>query len=398
MRQFFKYNICLIIIVLVSVALTGYGFILYEKGYTMPEEGGAIALSVLSLREGVFPWNMEVRYDMEGIPMGEDGTAVEDGMATEPEGEAGDGGNGDVVPALSENEAGPEEGDGSSGEEKPGTEGSEGGADGDAAGIEGSEAGVDGGADGTGGSEGGTEGSPSENESVSGNSGEISGNEAEPGTVSANEPEDLWPPEFIEVGEEYFADALFIGDSRMDGLALYKPINGATYYTKTSMSIYNLMKDKIRIDGRSRTIREWLGEYQFRKIYISVGLNNAGIRNIDTFIQRYREVVAEIRTLQPNALIFVEGTMHVTGKLSQSSKDFNNNYINERNAALKEFAMEEKLIYIDVNEVYDNEEGNLPDAMTNDGVHMYARYYEPWRDYYFTHGIWLEPLVEQNEE
>ena len=39
------------------------------------------------------------------------------------------------------------------------------------------------------------------------------------------------------------------------------------------------------------------------------------------------------------------------------------------------------IYYIDINEKFDDENGNLPSNYSQDGVHIYAKYYKDWTNW-----------------
>lgn len=173
----------------------------------------------------------------------------------------------------------------------------------------------------------------------------------------------------------------------MVGVYEYAGIESATYYAKVSMTIYDLMESRVTTDDSVRTVREGLEENQFGKIYLMVGLNELGTGDVDYFITAYQGVIEEIRALQPEAIIYVQGIMHVAGDMDRSDSIFNNDNINERNEALQQLANGEDIFYIDVNEVYDDENGNLRSDCTSDDVHLYGNCYEEWYQFFMHHGV-----------
>ncbi len=216
----------------------------------------------------------------------------------------------------------------------------------------------------------------SEYELVSGNS--ISGNDADR------------TYEFTEVDEDYFCDALFIGDSRTVGLSEYcEPLDErATFYAKVSLTIYDVMKKSFVPDGNDKiTVDEALSNNQFAKIYIMLGLNEIGTGTPETFAEQYGLVLDRIRELQPDAIIYIQGIMHVTEKKSSRDKYFNNDNINARNEAIAQFADNKTVFYMDMNEAVDDENGNLLAELTFDDVHLKASSYQRWYDFLLGHGI-----------
>ena len=213
---------------------------------------------------------------------------------------------------------------------------------------------------------------------------DVSGND-----VAEAEPEEE-TYEFTEVTDDYFEDALFIGDSRTVGLSEYceELSTRATFYAQVSLSIHKVLeKDFIETDEGKITVEQALENESFAKIYIMLGLNEMGIGDIDTYINKYAEVIARIRELQPDAIIYIQGIMHVSEEKSQKDKIFTNESINERNEALSHFANNKDIFYIDMNESIDDENGNLIADLTNDGVHLKASAYEGWHQYLLHHAI-----------
>lgn len=205
-----------------------------------------------------------------------------------------------------------------------------------------------------------------------------------------SEKEEVLFPVIATVDDSYFADAVFIGDSRMQGVYEYAGMEEADFLAKISMTIYNMMNTKVSTNGHNETVREALTERRYGKIYIMVGLNEMGTADTDYFIRHYRDVLEEIRSLQPDAIIVIQAIMHVTGEKEREDPIFNNAGINERNEALKELADGKDIFYIDVNEVYDDENGNLRQDVTADGVHILGNCYEPWHTFFLEHGIVYE--------
>ncbi|MGN0326180.1 MAG: GDSL-type esterase/lipase family protein [Lachnospiraceae bacterium] len=200
--------------------------------------------------------------------------------------------------------------------------------------------------------------------------------------------EEVLPETVIgEVDEDYFADAVFIGDSRMVGVMEYAGLDQATFLAKISMTIYGMMDTKVSFQGRNETVRNVLTNHQFGKIYLMVGINELGTANTEYFIRAYTRVIEEIRQLQPDAVIIIQAILHVTGEKDREDDIFNNENIDEKNEALKALANSLNIFYIDVNEVYDDENGNLRQELSGDDVHLFGNCYGPWHDFLMEHGV-----------
>ncbi len=193
--------------------------------------------------------------------------------------------------------------------------------------------------------------------------------------------------DFMTVTEDYFDDACFIGDSRTVGISEYSGIENATFLCKTSLSIYDYNKPKITYEDKKMSIHDILAEKQFAKIYLMVGINECGIGTAESFYERYRDVVADIRSLQPEALIFLQGNLLITESKSEESEDITNENILIRNKLIASLANQKDIFYIDINDSSLCADGALVSDYTWDQVHIKAQYYPLWKDFLLQQAI-----------
>lgn len=191
------------------------------------------------------------------------------------------------------------------------------------------------------------------------------------------------------VEEEYFDDALFIGDSRTQGLYEYGGFSeNVTFYCKTSLTVYDLFKKNkafIKEGDRKLTLEEALTEHSFGKIYLMIGINEMGTGTAESFFEEYARAVFRIQQLQPDAVIFVQAIMRVGAQKNASDPIFNNMNIAVRNVEIETLADDQRIFYIDVNEVLCDENGNLFEGWSNDQIHLKAKYYAVWKEYLLNH-------------
>lgn len=207
---------------------------------------------------------------------------------------------------------------------------------------------------------------------------------------SADENAPAPAPEFITVDASYFDDALFIGDSRTVGLMQYcKELDGhATFYCQQALTIFNLLtREVVKTDHGKISIDQALQEKQFGKIYLMIGINEMGTGNDDYFIKHYQAAIERIHALQPNAIIYLEAIMHVTGRKNASDPIFNNTRINRRNERIKALADNVTYFYIDMNEAIDDANGNLRKDLSYDDAHLLGSSFGYWYDFLKTHAI-----------
>ncbi|MCR5775718.1 MAG: hypothetical protein K6G42_11600 [Lachnospiraceae bacterium] len=215
----------------------------------------------------------------------------------------------------------------------------------------------------------------------------VSDNEAS-GDMPEEEPVEEGPKEFSTVGDSYFEDACFIGDSRVQGLGLYSELP-AVNYGIVGMQLYKVFdKRVINTENGKITMAEMLaGEPKYGKIYMKFGLNEMGWGNDEMFAEYYYGLIDYIKAVQPDAIIYVMGLIHVTEGEEKRSSLYNNEAINRRNELLKQIAEDEHVYYLDLNEVFTDEYGRLATEDSFDGIHIKASAIYKWVDYLKSHAI-----------
>lgn len=196
--------------------------------------------------------------------------------------------------------------------------------------------------------------------------------------------------EYVQVDNDYFSDACFIGDSRMEGLYFYGGLRKADFYYKPGATVYDIMDRKLSFNGDSAgayDLKSGLAKKQYSHIYMMVGVNELGDKNPEEYAKAYEEDIATIRQLQPDAIIFIIGMMHVTTQYSNASDVFNNDNIDARNTAAAAIANGEDVFYLDMNECVDDGSGGVIGDYSYDGVHLKAEYYKLWTEWMKAHGI-----------
>lgn len=198
-------------------------------------------------------------------------------------------------------------------------------------------------------------------------------------------------PVYTAVEDDYFADALFIGDSRTVGMWEYGGLEEiSTFYASTGLTVYKMFGAEIvPVPGEKRkiSVEEALQQNTFAKIYLMIGINEMGTGTVDSFIEAYAEAVAHLQELQPDAIIYLQGIIKVTTARSEKGDYINNEGIVARNEGIAALADNEKVFYLDVNPLICDETGGMIADYTFDGVHLKAKYIGIWKDYLKTHAI-----------
>lgn len=191
--------------------------------------------------------------------------------------------------------------------------------------------------------------------------------------------------------EEWFSDAVFIGDSRTDGFKLFSGVTPqADFLDHTGITVYEVANGSkvIRRDGKKLSILDALAEKPYGKVYVSLGVNELGYGDADRFAETYGQVIDAIRDCQPDALLYIQAIIPVnTAKCK--AYDQRQYVTNERIAAYNEalFALcgEKKVPLIGIPDPLLDDTGEVSADLSADGVHFKREGYALWLDYLTAH-------------
>ncbi len=195
---------------------------------------------------------------------------------------------------------------------------------------------------------------------------------------------------YSKVKKDYFDDAVFIGDSRIVGMQDYSGLDNATFFAKTGLTIYDLWDDEFVEDpdsGKTVSIGYMLQNNTYGKIYLMVGINELGTGGTDYFKDAYKKVLHKMRKCQPDAIIYVQSIMGVSPSKDRSDEVFNNTNIRDKNCAIAELTDGIHIFYLNIQEVYEDEDHALKQELTFDDVHLYATHYDAWVKYLKNHAV-----------
>ena len=195
---------------------------------------------------------------------------------------------------------------------------------------------------------------------------------------------------YQQVDDDYFDDAVFIGDSRIVGMYDYSGLTNATFFAKTGLTVYNLLDDEFVKDpdtGKNVSVSDMLQKHKYGKIYLMVGINELGTGGTQRFADAYKAVLKSFRKWQPDAVIYVQSIMGVSPKKDQKDPVFNNTNIRDKNYAIAKLTDGIHIFYLNIQEIYEDKNHNLEQDLTFDDVHLYAQHYDKWVDYLKTHAV-----------
>ena len=195
-------------------------------------------------------------------------------------------------------------------------------------------------------------------------------------------------PESAPVGDEYFADAVFVGDSRTEGLKMYSGLTGTSFFSSVGMAVDKVFTDRVvSLNGQYLTVAEALQQADYSKVYIMLGLNELGWVYESKFAEDYGRIIDVIRESHPDATIYVQSIIPVSAWKDGSSDIYTNANVVRLQKALCDMCVEKGVNYVNVAEAMQDAGGFLPSDATPDGVHLTPEYCQIWMDYLKTHTV-----------
>ena len=204
-------------------------------------------------------------------------------------------------------------------------------------------------------------------------------------------------PEGEAVDNSYFADAAFVGDSRTDGFMLYSGIGCGKNLTSNGLSIFKLAEKKVlTIGGEQYTLLEALALEEYGKVYLSLGVNELGLKNDNGFYESYCEAIDAIRLVQPGAVIYIQGLIPLNeGQIEEANGNkynLTNDHLRVYNDLMRRAAEEKQVVFLDLYAEFVDENGALPEDVSRDGVHLYKEACQRWLEYLKTHTVDFDVL------
>lgn len=226
--------------------------------------------------------------------------------------------------------------------------------------------------------------------------GEVPAEEAAPGEQTS-EPEQApaeeepWSgpvPEGGPVEDSYFADAVFLGDSRTEGFHLYSGLEEGTYLYAVGATVESVFtKATQETETGTMPILDALAEIDCGKVYIMLGVNELGWPRSEVFREQYGKVIDRVREEHPEAEVVIQSLLPVSAKQEAKGSYVNNRRIAEFNALLEDLAAEKDCPYLNVAEAVTGEDGCLRQELTTDGVHLNTAGCQAWLEYLKQHPV-----------
>lgn len=192
------------------------------------------------------------------------------------------------------------------------------------------------------------------------------------------------------VEDSVFDTAVYLGDSRTEGLQLFGGLRYGTYYWARGMTVFRVDDPKYAIfdvDGELLTMIGALSRKEYSAVYIMVGVNELGYP-ASSYEKNLAIFVDQVLAAQPNAVVYLQTLPPVNEEVGAKSglADYiNNTNVSKFNAAIVRVATEKKVVLLDTAEVYRDENGILPAELASDGCHFVYGAYARWANYLRCH-------------
>ncbi|MCI6699194.1 MAG: GDSL-type esterase/lipase family protein [Lachnospiraceae bacterium] len=197
------------------------------------------------------------------------------------------------------------------------------------------------------------------------------------------------PAQSDSVDDSYFSDAVFIGDSRMEGFRNASGITQGTFLTGVGLSINDMDKQIISTADGNISVYQGLSGRQYKRIYLMLGTNDLGFYPWDQFQPTFEKAIKQFHALQPDAVIYICSVIYV--EESKIAKGFE--YDNNQNVqTINQYILStcEDLwysYYLNLNEIFSDGNHELIPGASADGIHLEPEYCAQMLTYLKSHYI-----------
>lgn len=218
-----------------------------------------------------------------------------------------------------------------------------------------------------------------ENNDIQSNNEEADNSELTDNEAENNENETIEEPTNNPT-RKFGSNVAFIGDSRTQAFLMYTGLDEVVDYTNIGLMVDTAVTKKFvkNSNGEKITILDDLKNRKVDTVYIMLGVNELGWVYSSIFIQKYEELIDKILEIKPGCEVIVQSIIPVTKSKSDNDRIYNNKKIAEYNGLIKEMAERKNIKFIDLVPALTDENGNLPEDASPDGVHLDKEYCSKW--------------------
>ncbi len=188
--------------------------------------------------------------------------------------------------------------------------------------------------------------------------------------------------------DSVFSSAVFLGDSRTEGLQLWGGLKNGTFYWARGMTVFEADNSKytFKVDGVSMTMIDALKQGNYDKVYIMIGVNELGYP-VSDYEEGMDAFLDKVIAAQPEAVIYLQTLPPLNDAKARQNLAYyeNNDNVNAFNDVIVRKAAEKRVVLLDTAQRYRGSDGQLSGDLTVDGCHFTRDGYTIWADYLRCH-------------
>lgn len=207
----------------------------------------------------------------------------------------------------------------------------------------------------------------------------------EPALYDFSQPVPLSEP----VDISFFDDAVIIGNSRAEGLILFNELADTTAFTHKGLTVSSAFTMPLvdTEDGEKISAVDALRQTEFSKVYLMFGVNETGWWSVDIFIQKYQKLIDEVKSINPEADLYVHSIFPVSAGVDSTHEYLRNGKIRTYNERIAAMAEENGLYFVNAAEMFAQWGEPLPEDASTDGIHLKMVYCKKWMEYLLSHTV-----------
>ncbi len=198
--------------------------------------------------------------------------------------------------------------------------------------------------------------------------------------------------EKIEYPQDFFADAVFVGDSVTAQLKTFvketDQLPGARFLCAINYTLYaacllspSTKHLNLKLRGDEVTVQEGLRRLNAKKAFVLLGLNDHAGSDLEADLRRYGKMIDHILDKNPGIILVIQPLTPIQKHMQ--GKTLNQKNMNAFNEGLKALCEEKGVYFLDIATPLMNEEGFLEADYAlskKDNVHMNNKGLQIWVD------------------
>ena len=203
--------------------------------------------------------------------------------------------------------------------------------------------------------------------------------------------------------DSFFDNAVFLGDSRTEGLQLFSGLSHGTFYWARGMNVFRADDPEFKvipIGGETYSVVDALRQRSFDLVYIMIGVNELGYP-VESYETGLNNLIDHVLATQPDAVVYLQIMPPLNDAVCRANglaSYINNENLQKFNEVVQRVAAEKKVALLNTAEVYTGADGQLPAELAGDGCHFTTDGYARWADYMRSHVIDRELYFYSREQ